>query len=578
MFSSRPLFFLLAAVIGMVVGLATIGLIEAIALVQYISFGRGSETEFATIAEGAEPWRVVVAPVVGGLIVGLVLYLLPGGRYHGISDVMEACAVNGGRMGVRSGIGAAFATSVSLGVGAPLGREGPAVHIGASISAYLAERLGLDRSQTLALLGCGAAAAVTTSFNAPIAGVIFALEVIVGYYTLRVFAPVVVASLASVVVRNTVYGAEPLFDLPQFQLGSYWELLLFAMLGVTGAFLVIGFIRLVIFSRDIWERTRIPLICRPAIAGLVVGLLALEYPLILSVGYEPVNMALHESLAVSDLGWLLVLKVLATVLALASGFAGGVFSPSVFLGAMLGGVFWFLCSVLSPETLSGQGVYSIVGMAGVASAMLGAPISTVLIVFEITRSYDITIAVMIAAAIASTVMQTSRHSSFFRWQLASRNVNISAGRDMSLLMTHTVENLVNDQFVVAHPDETVRQVERKLATSGHRVVMVIDESDQLIGCIDLRELVSRAIDGGFNQSVSEYMRQADFAVSPSTNVVNALKIMGAQELPYLPVISDNADHVRQHEHNITGVVFKTDLLAAHYEVLRSAREEEFGIT
>ena len=578
MAASRPLFFLLAAAIGMVVGLATIGLIEAISLVQYISFGRGSETEFASIAGSAEPWRVVVAPVVGGIIVGLVLYLLPGGRYHGISDVMEACAVNGGRMGVRSGIGAAFATSVSLGVGAPLGREGPAVHIGASLSAWMAERLGLDRSQTLALLGCGAAAAVTTSFNAPIAGVIFALEVIVGYYTLRVFAPVVVASLASVVVRNTIYGTEPLFSLPQFSLGSYWELLLFALLGVTGALLVILFIRLVIACRSAWEKTRIPLVARPAIAGLAVGLLALEYPLILSVGYEPVNMALHESLVVSDLGWLLILKVLATVVALASGFAGGVFSPSVFLGAMLGGVFWFLCTLISPETLSGQGVYSIVGMAGVASAMLGAPISTVLIVFEITRSYDITIAVMIAAAIASTVMQTSRHSSFFRWQLASRNVNISAGRDMSLLMTHTVENLVNDQFVTASLNDTVRQAEKKLVAAGYRVVMVIDEAGQLTGCIDLRELVSRAIDGGFNQPIRQYMRPADFAVRPSTNVVNALKIMGSQGVPYLPVIADVSDDEAANEHHVIGVVFKTDLLAEHYEVLRSAREEEFGIT
>ena len=234
---SKPGFFVLALITGLLVGATTVALIEAISRLQDIVFTRfGSDKVFWLIDKS--DWSILLAPVFGGIVVGIILRNMPDQRFHGIADVMEASAMRAGRMDVRSGGIVALATWVSLGSGAPLGREGPAVHIGASLSAWLAEHLGLDRSQSIALLGCAAAAAVTASFNTPIAGVLFALEVIVGYYSLRVFTPVVVAAMGAVIVRRSVYGSGPEFILPDYSIGSFWELLAFAALGLVAALVV----------------------------------------------------------------------------------------------------------------------------------------------------------------------------------------------------------------------------------------------------------------------------------------------------------------------------------------------------
>jgi len=570
---NRIAFFLFAAMIGMVVGLATVALIELISVVQWIGYGERSEARFAEIAASTPTWRVVLTPLLGGLVVGITLHMLPGRRYHGIADVMEACAFNSGRMGARSGIGAAFAASVSLGVGAPLGREGPAVHIGASISAWFAEKLNLNRSQSLALLGCGAAAAVTTSFNAPIAGVLFALEVIVGYYTLRVFAPVVVASLLAVVVRHQFYGSDPMYELPNYSINTLWELPLFAVLGICGALLVALFILLVSVVDRSWQSTRVSTWLRPAVAGLIIGLFATRYPMILSVGFEPVVQTLNGLLQVKEIATLLLLKTAGAAIALGSGFAGGVFSPSVFIGTMLGGVYCYVLGSIGMNSISEQGVYSIVGMAAVASAMLGAPISTVLIVFEVTRSYDVTMAVMIAAAFASTVMQLGENSSFFRWQLNRRGVNISSGRDVSLLMTHTVEKLITRRYSVASADMTLNDIESQLGRERQRVVIIVDEDQQYVDSLDLRGIVVQSIENGRDTLLSEVLNDTAVSVSPDINVVAALQRMAEAELDYLPIVGD----VKGEQSNVLGVIFRSDLMTEHYEVLKKAREDEFGV-
>lgn len=609
----RLVFFLLAGMIGVLVSLATVLLIEAISLVQWIGFGEGSEARFASIAAAQPWWRLLLVPLFAGLIVGIIINTLPGKRYHGIADVMEACAFNSGRMGVRSGVSAAIAASVSLGAGAPLGREGPAVHIGASISAWFAERFGLDRSQSLALLGCGAAAAVTTSFNAPIAGVIFALEVIVGYYTLRVFAPVVIASLAAVVVHGYFYGSAPLFELQVIGGHSTFEFPLFAILGVLAGFTVMLFIRLVKSFRYLWELSGLPVWARPALAGLLIGIIALKFPMILSIGYEPTKAALQESLLFNELLALLILKIFGTTLAMASGFAGGVFSPSVFLGAMLGGVF-ILALPAMPFIDGSQSLYSVAGMAAVSSAMLGAPISTILIVFEITRDYSVTLAVMTSAAFASTVMQISKHSSFFRWQLSTRNINISAGRDLSLLRTHTVEKLLTEIYVEVAPEDTLREVEAKLGVSRKRVAIVIGENG-FVGSIELKEVIAQATEtarrkqkiadiaarqqqqsqdqvdpseeslpseelaqhepqpGPLVETVDQIVRDENVSVTSTTNLVTALQIMADNDIDFLPVLNDREEADKQ----FVGVIFKADVLAEHYSVLRRARDEEFGV-
>ena len=488
---------------------------------------------------------------------------------------MEACALNSGRMSVRSGITAALAAGVSLGAGAPLGREGPAVHIGASVSAWLAERLGLDRNQSLALLGCGAAAAVTVSFNTPIAAVIFALEVIVGYYTLRVFAPVVIAAMVAVVVRHALFHEDTAFTLPDYVMASLWELLPFALLGVCGALVARLVIAIVAATQWSWQRLDTPLWLRPTVAGLFIGLLALPMPLLLSVGTEGIAQAYQGQLATSLLLSLLIAKILAVGIAMGSGFAGGVFSPAVYIGAMLGGASWLLTAWL-PWSVSEQGVYAIVGTAAVASAMLGAPISTMLIVFELTHNYQITLGVMTAAAFASTVMQLGPHSSFFRWQLARRNVNLTAGRDLSLLMTHRVGSLVSSRYLKVGINIGVAELERRMGREHQRIALFVDDEGRFHGSIGIGELVSHAIEHDPEGPAIAAARPADYRVLRSTNIVTALQSMAENQADYVPAIDDDSEGDTPPA--VAGVILKNDLLTEHYNVMKRARQHEFGIT
>lgn len=571
--SYRLGFFLLAALIGAVVGLSTLLLIELVLLVQWIGYGEASEIRYSQIISARPNWQVVLVPALGGLVLGCVLQYLPGRRYHGIADVMEACAMNSARMPVRSGIGAALAASVSLGVGAPLGREGPAVHIGASISSYLAEKLNLDHKQSLALLGCGAAAAVAVSFNTPLAAVIFALEVIVGYYTLRVFAPIVIATMLAMLVREYSTGSHALFPVLQHTISSHWELLMFALLGVLGALLAKLVLTITGAMEQFWKFSGTPRWCQPALAGIVIGLVATQLPQVLGIGFEGTLLALRGALDSDMLFYLLLAKLGIVCLALSSGFAGGVFGPAIFLGAMLGGLFWAVTSLTGLQ-LSEQAVYATIGMAAVGSALLGAPISTVLIVFELTRDYGITLGVMTAAAFASTVMQSGQHGSLFRWQLARRNVNLTRGRDISLLMTHRVEELVSDNYLLVTEPVSLGELSSRMGSQRQRIALFVDENDIFKGSASLSVLITYAIEHGMDKPALDAAIEAGFSIGVMTNIVTAVQSMAETEHEFVPVV----DRSEVTKPRLLGVVTKSDLLSEHYDVVKRAREEEFGIT
>lgn len=570
--TNRLRFFLIAAVIGAIVGLSTLLLIKLVLLVQWVGYGEASEIRYSQIISARPDWQVVLVPAVGGLLLGVVMQFLPGRRYHGIADVMEACAMNSARMPVRSGIGAALAAGVSMGVGAPLGREGPAVHIGASISAFIAEKFKLDHKQSLALLGCGAAAAVAVSFNTPLAAVIFALEVIVGYYTLRVFAPIVIATMIAMLVREYFLGNQALFSSLPHTIESNWELLLFALLGVAGAFLAKSLLLLTAIFERMWKATHVPRWLQPALAGVAIGLVGTKLPQVMGIGFEGTLLALRGALESDLLFYLLFAKLAVVCLALSSGFAGGVFGPAVFMGTMLGGLFWAIAS-MTGLNLSEQGVYATIGMAAVGSALLGAPISTVLIVFELTRDYGVTMGVMTAAAFASTVMQAGKHGSFFRWQLARRNINLSHGRDISLLMTQRVENLICDDYLQADESTMLGELTSRMGAQRMRVAVFVDADGVYKGSASLSMLVAFAIDNGMDVHAIDASMDDSYSITSMTNIVTAVQAMAEQQNEFIPVI----DRAEKRKPRLLGVVTKSDLLSEHYDVVKRAREDEFGI-
>ncbi|MHA1570316.1 MAG: chloride channel protein, partial [Alphaproteobacteria bacterium] len=423
---------ILAAVIGAAAGLGALAFRAVIGQVQSAGFGFSSELVITGV-RGLPWWQILAVPTAGGLIVGLLLhYLVPGGRAHGVPNVIEAVSLHGGRMSLRHGLVSAAAAAASIGVGASTGREGPVVHLGATLAAWLSEKLKLGPGFARTLLGCGAAAAVAASFNAPIAGVLFALEVIIGHHALKAFAPIVIASVTGTVIGRIRFGNAPAFVVPENVLLSLWEFPAFVLLGIACAIAAIVFMRSILWAEKLADASPIPPWARPACAGLFVGGIALVLPHVMGVGYEATDAALRAEFTLSLLLVLIVAKIAATAISLGFGFAGGVFSPSLYIGALIGGAFGIIAGTIFPDLYSGTPAYALIGTGAVAGAVLGAPMSTILIIFELTGDYTTTIAVMIATVVASVITHQFFGRSFFHVQLKQRGLDLAEAEQRDL--------------------------------------------------------------------------------------------------------------------------------------------------
>ncbi len=434
---------MLAIFIGALVALAAILFREAIGLVQFAWLGTRSERVVSAAA--SVPWYVIVAaPAIGGLAVGLLLqHIQPMQRTYSVADVIEARVKGGRGLAFWPGISSALITALSLGSGASAGREGPVVHLGATIGETLGRLFNLPDSAHRILLACGVASAVSASFNAPIAGVLFAHEVILGHYALSAISPIAISAVIGTLLSRLWFGDVAAFVIPNYHITSYWEFPAFALLGLTSAAVAILFQFALIGTEWVARNIAFPLWFRPVIGGLAVGLIALAFPDILGVGYETTDAALKDQLPLAMLLALLVAKTAATAITLASRFGGGIFSPSLYLGAMTGGAFGLIAASVFPELASSEGLYAILGMGAVAAAVLGAPFSTTMIVFELTGGYALSIALLLSVSIATGLTQAVHRKSYFHWQLAMRGYFVNEGVHRFLSETVKVRDFMD---------------------------------------------------------------------------------------------------------------------------------------
>ena len=445
----QPVVWLLAVIVGVAVAYAILGFRASIGLVQFLWLG--------TMVERVSSWAankpavlIVLAPAAGGLAVGLFLhYVMPGRRAEGVADVIEARATRGARLPFLAGLGNALVAAVSLGAGASAGREGPAVHLGAVLASSLGRFFNLPPSAARALLGCGVAAAVSASFNAPLAGALFALEVVLGHYALSAFIPIVIATVGATVVTRLHFGDFPAFTIYDSQITSPFEFPAFLLLGIVCGLVAIAFQFSVMIADRAARGLTMPLWLRPVIGGLVIGAIGAFLPEILGVGYEATDHALKNQFGLAMLVTLVVAKMVATAITLASRFGGGVFSPSLYLGAMTGGAFGIIAAGIYPDLASSPGVYAIIGMGAVAAAVLGAPISTTLIVFELTGGYEVTIALLLAISASSALMQAVHGRSLFHWQLQTRGLILHEGAHR-----HIAHDIKVRDFLMPFGDDT----------------------------------------------------------------------------------------------------------------------------
>ncbi len=420
--SRQPVVWLLAPLIGLATGGAAILFRLAIGAFQWPWLHSMSEN-VAEAARAQAWWVILLAPAVGGLLVGLMLqFLLTTKRAGAVPDVMVAQAKAGRGLGLGQGLLSALASALSLGSGASAGREGPIVHLGASIAVAACDRLTLPRAARRTLLASGVAGAVAASFNAPIAGVLFAQEVILGQFALSSFVPLALAAVTATIVSQAWFGDVAAFVVPPYQVTSYLEVPAFVLLGVIAAAVAVVF-QLTMLATDWLARNiAMPLAARPAAGGLLIGAIAIWFPEILGVGYETTNAALKAQLPIILMLALLAAKTAATAIALASRFGGGIFSPALYLGAMTGSAFGLIVAGALPEAGSSAGLYAILGMGAVAAAVLGAPISTTVMVFELTGGFALSLALLLTVAIGNGLSRAILGRSFFQAQLASRRI------------------------------------------------------------------------------------------------------------------------------------------------------------
>ncbi|MEM9045999.1 MAG: chloride channel protein [Pseudomonadota bacterium] len=445
-FTFLPVLWTIAAILGVATGYATLGFRIGISELQTLFYGADDEM-IHSVAASLPWWIVMTVPILGGLVVGQILTrFTPDGKARGVADVIQAAAVRGGRIERTPGLASAAAALVTLSTGGSSGREGPAIHLGAVMASWVSERLNASGVTARDILGCAAAAAVSASFNAPLAGALFAMEVVLRHYALHAFGPIVVAAVAGALVSKIHLGDTVEFDLPAHTVEFYWEIPAFFILGIVCGIVAVVMMRGLFLAETVSDRLQKSLSIRPSmrpvVAGALLGIIALQFPHIIGVGYETTKLALLAELTFTTAVIFAVVKVIAVGVTLGGHMGGGVFSPALMVGALTGCAFGEIATELFPAVSGSQGVYALAGLGAVAGAVIGSPISTTLIVFELTGDFQVSIAVLIAVSVASIVSDQMVARSFFLTQLERKGLMLADGPQGYLAATVPVIGLM----------------------------------------------------------------------------------------------------------------------------------------
>ena len=454
---SKAQFWVIALVVGALSGLAAVGFVMAIDALQAALYRTGDTRMLHSFAAGLPWYWLVGLPTAGGLVVGAILTrFTPDGRVRGPAEVIEASALRDGRVERRAGLASAAASLITLSSGGSSGREGPVVHMVGMIAGWTSNRLNADGVTGRDLLGCAVAAGVAASFNAPLAGALFALEVVLRHLSVHAFAPIAIASVSGAVISRMAFGDTTEFTLPvQGALEFYAELPAFILLGVVCGLVATALMRAVFLAEDLASRmqeaARMPAMLRPAAAGMLLGVIAIPFPHVIGVGYETTYTALTGSLPWQVAIVFAAVKVAAVAITMGGRMGGGIFSPALMTGALTGLAFGGIATAAFPEVSGAAALYALAGMGAVAAAVLGAPISTTLIVFELTGDWQTGLAVMVTVSVSSAISARLGDRSFFLAQLERRGVHLAAGPQRYLLSTFKVSAVMRSPDHPAAP-------------------------------------------------------------------------------------------------------------------------------
>lgn len=567
-FSQHIRLVLLACVIGFGAGLAYVAFKWMIQSFQKLFWGASSLLE----AAASQPWYLtLLIPALGGLIIAPIIYY--GAREakgHGVPEIMEALILRGGRIRSKVAVVKALASSICIASGGSTGREGPIVQISSSLASSIGRWFKVKEKGMRTLVAAGAAAGIGATFNAPIAGALFAVEVLVGDFGVYSFSPIIVASVIGTLTSRLITGEDfSAFTVPEYTLKSVWEIGPYIILGLVAGLVAILFIKTLYFFEDRFERSRIHPLVMPMLGGLLVGAVGLKFPQIFGVSYESIDACLQNQVGLWLAFSLIFVKIISTSLTLGSGGSGGIFAPSLFLGAMTGNFVGSFFHNIFPSSMSSPGAFSLVGMGAVVAAATHAPITAIIIIFELTNDYKIILPLMLSCILASFLTVGLHKDSIYTMKLTRRGIGFKEGRDINILSSHPVEDFITQDFQAFSNSDHVGTIINQAIGGKHHSFQIVDKDNRYIGCFSLNQLKNLMLEKETLDAfvIAQDLAVPDIQIDHSENLEQAMKIFGSTDVGEIAVIRDKC---------LAGVIKRKDVIEAYnHEVMK--REAAAGL-
>jgi CIC family chloride channel protein len=548
---------LLALIVGVAGGFGAIIFRAMILFIQTIFYASG------TPLDNTLGYLVILAPAIGGLIVGLIVYFFAReAKGHGVPEVMEAIAMRGGNIRPRVAVVKTIASSICIGSGGSTGREGPIIQIGAAVGSAIGQKLKLPPGGVKILLACGATAGISATFNTPIAGVIFSIELILFELKTRSFIPLVVSSITGTIISRIFLGRQPAFTIPAYNFVSPYELLFYLLLGLLAGVVAVFFIKMMYGTENFFEKLHMKPYLKPVIGGLCVGAIGLFLPQLFGVGYETLSSVLNETIIAGSVILLLVLcigKIIANSLTLGSGGSGGVFSPALFIGGMLGGAFGIIVHSFYPGITATYGAYALVGMAAVFAGMSRGTLTAIIIVFEMTLNYNIILPLMFACVVSDAVSTFLSKETMYTKKLMMKGVNITHDMEVEVLSSVLVKDAMVEKVVTVSEDTTVRELAHLIQVTEHMGFPVLTAEGKLVGIITHHDIRNAILEDKYDLKVKEVESKDLLFAYPNDTLDETINRMVERGVSHLPVVEPSD------KTHLIGFITKGDIMRAHHK-------------
>jgi CIC family chloride channel protein len=554
----RILILLIAALIGALSGYGALLFRFMIKVAQYGFYrNTGDILEFSHTL----PLYVIVGvPCLGGLLVGIIVHFgASEAKGHGVPEVMEAVALRSGRIRKRVAAAKIMASAICIGSGGSVGREGPIVQIGSSLASTVSQLFNVSRMQQKTMVGCGAAAGIAATFNAPIAGVLFALEILLGDFGIGSFSPVVLASVTATTISRHYLGDFPAFTIPVYHLQTLWEFAIYPFLGLFAGLIGVLFIVTLYKTEDLFDAIPLPQWLKPALGGLILGLILIKFPHVFGVGYGAINETLFNRIPGMFLFFLVFLKIAATSITLGTGGSGGIFAPSLFIGAMAGGFFGWIANIFFPALTASPAAYALVGMGAMVAGTTQAPITAIIIIFEMSGNYKIILPMMITCILSSILASSLKKGSIYTIKLLRRNVDISGGMEQNILRSMKVGRFMTERPPTVPEGMKLLDLINTLKKEDVSYLHVVNEKNDLTGIISFRDIRALFQEQDLHLLVvaKDVATENVKTVKAHDSILTALQIMGSLGISQLPVVDG------ENGKRVIGILRDKDVIAAY---------------